>query len=261
MSSELPVLERVEEGVALLTINRPGKLNALNAEVIDALIAAFERLRSNNAVRVVVLTGAGSKAFAAGADLNLFVSCDPRSAREISLRGQKLTTLVEGLGKPVIAAVRGWALGGGCELALACSFRIASEDAGFGQPEVKLGVICGFGGTQRLPRLVGKGRALELLLAGEPIDAREALRIGLVNRVVKPDDLLDEALSIAKKICAVSRTGVRFTLKAVHQGEDVPLAEGLDLEAGLFGQCFASGDAREGISAFLQKRPPQFPDR
>lgn len=261
MSSELPVLERVEEGVALLTINRPGKLNALNAEVIDALTAAFNRLGMDDAVRVVVLTGAGGKAFAAGADLSLFASCDPRAAREISLRGQRLMSLVEQLGKPVVAAVRGWALGGGCELALACSFRIASEDAGFGQPEVKLGLICGFGGTRRLPRLVGRGPALELLLSGEPIDAREALRIGLVNRVVRADDLLGEALAIAKKISAVSRTGVRHTLEAVNLGEDLPLEEGLALEAERFGRCFASGDAAEGISAFLQKRPPEFPDR
>lgn len=252
------LLVEVRDGVATVTVNRPEKLNALNDAVVGELTEAFEKFRTDPAARAVILTGAGEKAFIAGADIALLSSFEPRSARENALKGQHLTRLIENLGKPVIAAINGFALGGGAELALACTLRVAAEGARIGQPEVKLGIICGYGGTQRLPRLVGKARALELLLTGEPIDAAEAFRIGLVNRVVKREALLDEARAIALRILAVGPVAAQYSLEAVHRGMETTLDEGLQLEANLFGLCFATQDAREGISAFLEKRAPKF---
>jgi enoyl-CoA hydratase len=252
---------RVEssDGVATVTVSRPEKLNALNAEVIDGLRSAFEGIRGEAGVGAAILTGEGDKAFIAGADIGALAKIDsPSTARELAKRGQSLTRLMESLGKPVIAAINGYALGGGCELALACTMRIAAEGAKIGQPEVKLGLIAGYGGTQRLPRLVGEGRALELLLTGEPIDAAEALRIGLVTRVVPRERLLDEARALAKKILAAGPVAVRLTLEAVRRGGQLSLGEGLGLEADLFSQVASTSDMKEGTAAFLEKRPPRF---
>ncbi|HEX7901315.1 MAG TPA: enoyl-CoA hydratase-related protein [Planctomycetota bacterium] len=252
---------RVEtsDGVATITVSRPEKLNALNAEVLDGLRAAFERARDDAATGAVILTGAGDKAFIAGADIAALASIDsPATARALAKRGQSLTRLMESLGKPVIAAINGYALGGGCELALACTLRLAAEGAKIGQPEVKLGLIAGYGGTQRLPRLVGEGRALELLLTGEPVDAAEAFRIGLVNRVVPRERLLEECRALAKKIMAAGPVATRLTLEAVRRGVQLSLGEALGLEADLFSVVAATSDMKEGTAAFLEKRPPKF---
>lgn len=257
MAADLVLLAE-QEGIAVVTINRPEKLNALNEEVIARLVAVFEGCRDSASVRAVVLTGAGEKAFVAGADISVLSSLDPRGAKETAQRGQRLTLLMESIGKPVIAAINGYAFGGGLELAMACTIRLAAEGAKMGQPEVKLGLLAGYGGTQRLPRLVGRGRALELLLTGETIDAAEAHRIGLVNRVVKREALLDEAKALAKKILAAGPVAVRLTLDAVARGLDVPLAEGLEIEADLFGQIASTSDMKEGTAAFLEKRPAKF---
>jgi enoyl-CoA hydratase/carnithine racemase len=252
---------RVEtsDGVATITVSRPEKLNALNAEVLDGLRAAFERARDDAGTGAVIVTGAGDKAFIAGADIGALAAIDsPSTARELAKRGQSLTRLMESIGKPVIAAINGYALGGGCELALACTLRLAAEGAKIGQPEVKLGLIAGYGGTQRLPRLVGAGRALELLLTGEPIDAAEAFRIGLVNRVVPRERLLDECRALARKIMAAGPVATRLTLEAVRRGLQLSLGEALGLEADLFGVVAATSDMKEGTAAFLEKRPPRF---
>ncbi|MBI2901839.1 MAG: enoyl-CoA hydratase/isomerase family protein [Planctomycetes bacterium] len=252
------LLAEVRDGLAFLTVNRPDKLNALNAAVLSELQSAFDRFGADPQVRAVILTGAGERAFVAGADISELAKADAIRARETALLGQRLTAAMERLGKPVIAAINGFALGGGCELAMACTVRIAAENAKLGQPEVKLGIIAGFGGTQRLPRLVGRGRALEILLTGEPIDAAEALRIGLVNRVVPKDRLLAEAEALARKMMAAGPVAVRLTLDAVDRGVEAPLETALDLEATLFGACFSTKDMREGTSAFLEKRPAKF---
>ena len=252
------VLLAEHEGIATVTVNRPEKLNALNDEVISRLAAAFERCRDVDAIRAVILTGAGEKAFVAGADISVLSALDPKTARDTALRGQAVTALMETCGKPVIAAINGFAFGGGLELAMACTIRVAAEGVKVGQPEVKLGLLAGYGGTQRLPRLVGEGRALELLLTGDPIDAAEAHRIGLVNRVVKREALMDDCRALAKKIMAAGPVAVRMTIESVHRGLDVPLAEGLLIEAGLFGQIAATSDMKEGTAAFLEKRPPKF---
>lgn len=257
MAADLVLLAE-QEGIATVTVNRPDKLNALNDEVISLLGAAFGRCRDAATIGAVILTGAGEKAFIAGADIPALSSLDPRTARETASRGQELTLLIETLGKPVLAAINGYAFGGGLEMAMACTIRLAAEGVKMGQPEVKLGLLAGYGGTQRLPRLVGRGRALELLLTGEPIDAAEAHRIGLVNRVVKRELLLDETRALAKKILAAGPIAVRYTLDAVHRGLDVPLANGLALEAELFGRIASTSDMKEGTTAFLQKRPAKF---
>ena len=251
---------RVEERdrVAIVTINRPDKLNALDATVFTELVAAFEGFRDRKEIGAVILTGAGEKAFIAGADIAVLAQSDAAKARENARRGQAFTRLLETLGKPVIAAINGFALGGGCEIAMACTIRIAADHAKLGQPEVKLGLICGYGGSQRLPRLVGRGRALELLLTGDPIDAAEALRIGLVNRVVKKEELLAQAEAIARKILATGPIAVKYTLEAVDRGLDLPLDQALVLEADYFGRCFETKDMREGARAFLEKRKPNF---
>jgi enoyl-CoA hydratase len=251
---------KVEERdrVAVVTVNRPDKLNALDATVIAELTSAFEGFRDRREIGAVILTGAGEKAFIAGADIAGLSKCDAAAARENARRGQALTRLIETLGKPVIAAINGFALGGGTEIALACTIRIAAEHARIGQPEVKLGLICGYGGSQRLPRLVGRGRAMELLLTGEPIDAAEALRIGLVNRVAKKEELLAQAEALARKILAVGPVAVRYMMEAADRGLDLPLEQALLLEADYFSRCFETEDMREGTRAFLEKRAPKF---
>jgi enoyl-CoA hydratase len=251
---------KVEERdrVAVVTVSRPEKLNALDATVFTELVAAFEGFRDRKDIGAVILTGAGEKAFIAGADIAVLAQCDAASARENSRRGQAFTRLLENLGKPVVAAINGFALGGGCEIALSCTIRIAAEHAKLGQPEVKLGLICGYGGSQRLPRLVGPGRALEMLLTGDPIDAAEALRIGLVNRVVKKEELLPQAEALCRKILATGPIAVKYTLEAVDRGLDLPLDQALKLEADYFGRCFETKDMREGSRAFLEKRKASF---
>src|SRR5438128_9389343 len=252
------VLYEKKDAIALVTVNRPTVRNALNAQTIRELKSAFERAKNDEDVRVVILTGAGDKAFVAGADINEIATQNPVSGKEYSLAGQMVFDYIEQLGKPVIAAVNGYALGGGCELALACTFRLASENAKLGQPEVKLGIIAGYGGSQRLPRLVGKGPALQILLTGEQISAQEALRIGLVNEVVPLAQLLSRGEEIAKKIIANAPLAVQYTLEAVNKGMEMPLAEGLFLEATLFSVACATEDKKEGTSAFLEKRGAAF---
>jgi len=244
--------------VAFITIARPKVLNALNAPTLQELTRAFQAVRDDEDVRVAILTGEGEKAFVAGADINEFTALGAVGANALSARGHALFSLVENCGKPVIAAVNGFALGGGDELALSCTFRIASENARFGQPEIKLGIIPGYGGTQRLPRLIGKGRALQLILTGDMIKADEALRIGLVNEVVAAAELLPRAEALANKIIANAPLAARYAIQAVNQGMDMTLAEGLVHEAALFGLCFATADKNEGTGAFLEKRAPKF---
>ncbi len=246
------------QAVRWLAINRPDKLNALNREVLAALAEALAAARAAREVRALVITGAGEKAFVAGADIGEFIGLSTAQAQELARRGQELFNAIERFPKPVIAAVNGFALGGGCELAMACHLRVASSNARFGQPEVKLGLIPGYGGTQRLPRLVGRGRALQLLLTGGMIDAATALSWGLVNRVVEGDQLAEAAQQLATEILAVSPAAVRRCLEAVAAGLDAPLEKALEMEAALFGLCFGSPDAREGTEAFLSRRPPQF---
>ena len=247
--------------IAYVTINRPKVLNALNRETIVELKEAFEDARDDSAVRAVILTGAGEKAFAAGADVGEVVSQSAVEAEEATRAGQGVTNLIENLGKPVAAAVNGFALGGGCELAMACTFRIAAESAKFGQPEVKLGIMPGYGGSQRLPRLVGKGRALQLILSAEIIGAQEAYRIGLANEVVPNANLIARAEEILNQIIANAPLAVKFSLEAVNKGMEASLAEGLVIEASLFALCAGTEDKKEGTSAFLAKRAPQFRGR
>ena len=244
--------------IGYVTVNRPEKLNALNRKTMDELRECFEEIERDDGVRVVILTGAGEKAFVGGADINELAVQTPVVGKEMSVRGQKILDLIEHLGKPVIAAVNGYALGGGCELALACTIRIASENARLGQPEVKLGLIPGYGGTQRLTRLVGKGRALEMVLSGDPIGAAEAYRIGLVNQVVPPQDLIAAAEKLAQKILANAPLAVKFALEAVNHGLEMTQAEGQFLEANLFALCCTTADMKEGTRAFLEKRPARF---
>jgi enoyl-CoA hydratase len=252
------LLLAVEDGVATLTVNRPDKLNALDDRVVAELHDAARGLAADAAVRGVILTGAGPKAFIAGADIGDLATQGVLQGRARSLLGQAMLRAFETMGKPVLAAVNGYALGGGCELAMACHLRIASENAKFGQPEVRLGITPGYGGTQRLPRLVGRGNALHLLLTGEQIDAHEALRIGLVSRVVPAEALLAEAGKIVRAILANGPVAVKLTMEAVDRGLDLTLQEGLALEADAFGLVAASDDMKEGLRAFLEKRPAKF---
>jgi enoyl-CoA hydratase/carnithine racemase len=255
------VLYEKKGSIAYVTINRPKVLNALNTPTWTDLKAAFEEAKADASVRGVILTGAGDKAFIAGADISELAHVDAYDAEESSRFGQKVLDHIENLGKPVIAAVNGFALGGGCETAMACTMRIAAEHAKFGQPEVKLGLLPGGGGTQRLPRLVGKGRALQLILTGETISAQEAYRIGLVNEVVPAASLIDRAETILKQIAANAPIAVKFSLEAANRGLDSSQSEGLVLEASYFGICAATEDKKEGTSAFLEKRVPQFRGR
>jgi enoyl-CoA hydratase len=255
------ILYEKKGAIAYVTLNRPKVLNALNKALIAEVKAAFEDARDDSAVRGVILTGGGDKAFAAGADISEVLNDTPLQAEEKTRYGQALTILIENLGKPVIAAVNGFALGGGCELAMACTIRLASETAKFGQPEVKLGIMPGYGGTQRLPRLVGKGRALQLILSGEIINSAEAYRIGLVNEIVPGSTLIARAEAVLKQIFSNAPQSVTFSLEAVNKGLDTSLAEGLLIEAALFGICFSTEDKKEGTTAFLAKRVPIFQGR
>jgi enoyl-CoA hydratase len=255
------ILFEIRDGIAFVTINRPDKLNALNNQVVEDLITATQEIVTNHAIRGVLITGAGPKAFIAGADIGDLAKQSTFDGKARALRGQAVLRRLETCGKPVVAAVNGFALGGGCELAMACHMRIASENAKFGQPEVKLGIIPGYAGSQRLPRLVGKGRALQILLSGEMIDAQEAYRIGLVNKVVPQDQLLAETEKLLRGILAQGPVAVALTLDAVERGLDMTLDEGSNYEATLFGLIASSRDMKEGLTAFLEKRPPKFEGR
>lgn len=246
------------DGIATITINRPDKLNALNATVMRELGEAVAQMETEQAIRGVLLTGAGPKAFVAGADITELASQGPVDGKARAQLGQSVFRRLERCGKPVVAAVNGFALGGGCELAMACHLRVASENAKFGQPEVKLGIGPGYGGTVRLPRLIGKGRALELLLTGEMIDAAEAQRIGLVNRVVPAERLLAEAEALLRSILANGPLAVRFVIEAVDAGLELSVEDGLLLEANHFGLLSATADMREGTTAFTEKRKAVF---
>jgi enoyl-CoA hydratase/carnithine racemase len=255
------VLYKKRGGIAYVTLNRPKVLNALDAATWADLRFAFEDARADSSVRGVILTGAGDKAFIAGADIGELAHVDAYEAEESSRFGQEVLNLIENLGKPVIAAVNGFALGGGCETAMACTIRIAAEHAKFGQPEVKLGLLPGGGGTQRLPRLVGKGRALQLILTGETISAQEAYRIGLVNEVVPAANLIARAEAVLKQIAANAPIAVKYSLDAANKGLDTSQSEGFALEASYFGICASTEDKQEGTSAFLEKRAPHFVGR
>src|SRR5881275_911606 len=252
------ILFEKKNSIAYVTVNRPKVLNALNMATMEELRAAFHEIKNDASVRVVILTGAGEKAFIAGADIGELAQHDAVSGKEYTHRGQSVLNLIENLGKPVIACVNGFALGGGCEISMACTFRLASENAKIGQPEVKLGLIAGYGGTQRLSRLVGKGWAMQNLLTGEMVSAQEAHRIGLVNEVLPAADLMKRAEEIAKKIVANAPLAVQYTMEAVNKGMDMPLAAGLFLEATLFSVACATEDKKEGTTAFLEKRPAAF---
>jgi enoyl-CoA hydratase len=247
--------------IATVTINRPKVLNALNRKTIEELECVFFEIKQDAEVRVVILTGAGGKAFVAGADINEVQEYDAASGAKFALKGQAVLNLMENLGKPIIAAINGFALGGGLEIAMACHIRIASKNAQVGQPEINLGIIPGFGGTQRLARLVGEGRAMELVLVGNSISADEAKEMGLVNHVVEQDDLLDKAREMAQKLSKKSSLITRYAMEAVHRGLQGTLAEGLNQEATLFGLCCATEDKKEGTVAFVEKRRPEFKDK
>lgn len=247
-----------KDGIARITFNRPKVLNALNRKTIEELQAILMDARDDAAVRVLILTGSGEKAFVAGADINELAQQTPVRGKEFSLYGQGVFHLLETIGKPSICAINGFALGGGCELALSCSIRLASKTAKLGQPEVKLGILPGYGGSQRLARLCGKGMAHELCLTGEMINAEEAQRIGLVNHIYEPTELLPAAEAMAKKIIEKAPLAVKYCMEAIERGVEMPQEEGLFLEATLFGVCCATEDMREGTKAFLEKRPPNF---
>ena len=251
------VLER-DGAVATVTINRPAVLNALSLETLDELGRTMDALRLDEAIRVIVITGAGEKAFVAGADINELARQNPTGGREHALLGQQVFDRIEQLGKPVIAALNGYTLGGGCELAMACALRIAADTAKLGQPEINLGLIPGYGGSQRLARLIGPGRALELLLTGQQITAQEAHRLGLVNRVVPAAELKSEVRALAALLATKPPIAMRYCIDAVNQGLQMSLAEGQRLEATLFGLVVSTDDMREGTRAFLEKRKAEF---
>jgi enoyl-CoA hydratase len=252
------LLVEIEGAVALVTINRPQVLNALNTQLLDELGRVFVELGNDATVRAIVVTGAGDKAFVAGADISELAGLSPADAQAHARAGQRVFDTIEHLGKPVIAAINGFALGGGCELAMACTLRIAASSAKLGQPEINLGIPPGFAGTQRLTRLVGKGAALEMLLTGRHITADDAYRIGLVNRVVPSEHLMAEARALATELAAKAPIAARFIIDAVNRGGDASFDEGAFLEASLFGLAFATADMREGTRAFLEKRKPAF---
>src|SRR5256714_12006443 len=252
------ILFEKKNSIAYVTVNRPKVLNALNMATMEELRTAFHEIKCDVAIRVVIVTGAGEKAFIAGADISELAKHDAVSGKEYTHRGQSVLNLIENLGKPVIACINGFALGGGCEIAMACTMRLASDNAKLGQPEVKLGIIPGYGGTQRLPRLVGKGIAMQLLLAGEMITAQEAHRIWLVNADVPAAELIPRAEAIAAKIIANGPLAVQYTMEAVNKGMEMPLAEGPYLEARRFWAACATEDKKEGTKAFLEKRQAGF---
>jgi enoyl-CoA hydratase/carnithine racemase len=257
MTFENLLVER-EGAVAILTINRPQVLNALNTPTMDDLRRAVLEVKHDASVRAVILTGAGEKSFVAGADINELAAQTPTQGKEHALRGQHVLDLIENMGKPVIAAINGFALGGGCELAMACTLRIAADTARLGQPEINLGILPGYAGTQRLSRLVGKGVAMDLLLTGRQVKADEALQIGLVNRVVPAADLMGEAKKLAAELATRAPIAMQYIIEAVNRGLEVSFDKGQFLEASLFGLIASTGDMREGTSAFLQKRKAEF---
>jgi enoyl-CoA hydratase/carnithine racemase len=244
--------------VAIVTINRPNVLNALNTVTVDELRRAMLAFKQDDSVRAIIVTGAGEKSFVAGADINELAVQTPTGGREHALAGQHVLDVIENLGKPVVAAINGFALGGGCELAMACTLRIAADTARIGQPEIALGLIPGYAGTQRLARLVGKGRAMEMILTGAPIAADEALRIGLVTRVVPASQLMVEARKLAAQLATSAPIAMRYIINAINKGVEMPFAEACQYEATLFGLVASTDDMREGTSAFLEKRKPQF---
>ena len=252
------LVEKKDDGIAVITINRPEKMNALNAAVFNDLEAALTDLEGDASVRGLIVTGAGEKAFVAGADIGELAKASGVEGRQTGLKGQRVYDRLERFRGPVIAAVNGFALGGGCELALACHVRIASEDARFGTPEVKLGLICGYAGTQRLPRLVGRGRALEILLTGDMVPADEAFRIGLANRVVPKASLMTEATAMLKKMLANAPLSLQYTIESVNSGLDMSFEDAQDHEATLFAVLCSTADKTEGTTAFLEKRPAKF---
>src|SRR5436309_389559 len=260
MAFDNVLLER-DGAIAIVTINRPKVLNALNTQTLDELRRAFLDLKQDEGVRVVILTGAGERSFVAGADINELAVQTPTSGREHALAGQHVFDLIENIGKPVIAAINGYALGGGCELAMACTLRLAADSAKLGQPEITLGIIPGYAGTQRLPRLVGRGKAMEMILTGAPISADEAQRIGLVNRVVPAAELIAEAKKLATQLAASAPVAMRYIISAINKGAEMPFAEACQYEATLFGLVASTEDMREGTAAFLEKRKPEFKGR
>ena len=255
------LLLEISDGIATITVNRPQAMNAINLSTLQELANAVQLLIKASDVRVVIITGAGSKAFIAGGDISMLVGLDPCGARDLALLAQGVCTAIEQSAKPFIAAVNGYALGGGCELAMGCDIRIAADTARFGQPEINIGTLPGFGGSQRLPRLVGKGRALEMVLTGEMIDAQEAWRIGLVNKVVPADELQSVVRELALKLAAKSTVAMKFCKEAVQNGLEMDLPNACRYEADLFALSFATADQKEGMSAFLEKRKPVFGDR
>jgi enoyl-CoA hydratase len=255
------LLVQREAGVAVLTVQRPQRLNAIDAWTIEELKQAFLEFQQDDSVRCVIVTGAGEKAFVAGADINELAGDTSEGARQRALDGQRVFDLIEQLGKPVIAAVNGFALGGGCELAMACTFRIAADTARFGQPEINLGLIPGFAGTQRLARLVGRPKAMELILTGNPITAADALAIGLVTRVVPAAELMTAARALASELAAKPPVAMRYAMEAVNNGFEMPFADACRFEAALFGMVAATEDMKEGTRAFLEKRKAQFKGR
>ncbi|HML33539.1 short-chain-enoyl-CoA hydratase [Sporomusa sphaeroides] len=255
------VLYQTDNGIGMITLNRPKALNALNSELLTELNGLLDEIAQDDSVKVVIITGSGDKAFVAGADIAEMQNISPLEGRAFGKFGQAIFNKLENIPQPVIAAVNGFALGGGCELAMACDIRIASDKAKFGQPEVGLGIVPGFGGTQRLPRLIGKGRAKELLYTADMINAEEAYRIGLVNRIVAADELLSTAKELAEKIMARAQAAVRLCKAAVNTGMDTDLESGIAYEAEVFGLCFATADQKEGMSAFIGKRKPNFSNK
>jgi enoyl-CoA hydratase len=263
MTMQLPdnlehLLVERDGGVAVVTVNRPKVLNALNTATLDELRRTILALRHDQSVRAVIITGAGDKSFIAGADINELAQQSPVGGRDHAMRGQHVLDLIENMGKPVIAAINGYALGGGCELAMACTIRIAADTARLGQPEINLGLIPGYAGTQRLSRLIGRGRALELLLTGDQVTAQDAHRLGLVNRVVPAADLMAEARKLAATLAAKAPVAARYIIDAVNKGLQMPFAEAQVFEATMFGLVASTDDMREGTRAFLEKRTAQF---
>jgi enoyl-CoA hydratase len=254
------LIER-DGATAVVTINRPKVLNALNSQTLDELRRAMLELKQDDEIRAIVITGAGEKSFVAGADINELAVQTPTSGREHALTGQHVFNLIENIGKPVIAAINGYALGGGCELAMACTLRLAADTAKLGQPEIGLGLIPGYAGTQRLPRLVGRGKAMEMILTGAPIAADEAQRIGLVNRVVPAASLMTEARGLAAQLARNAPVAMRYIINAVNNGAEIPFAEACQYEATLFGLVASTDDMKEGTAAFLAKRKPEFKGR
>jgi enoyl-CoA hydratase len=255
------ILFEKKDGIGVITINRPKVLNALNVATMDELRRAVLEVRHDDSIGVMIVTGSGEKAFVAGADIREFSELSPDAARKFALAGQHVYRLIEKLGKPSIAAINGFALGGGCELAMSCTMRVASENAKLGQPELNLGLIPGYGGTQRLTRIVGKGLAAELILSGRFVDAREALSIGLINKITPLDSLMRTCEEMARVFLSKGSLAVRYALEAIEEGIQVSIDEGCEIEANFFGLCFATEDMKEGVKAFLERREAKFRGR